>query len=152
MVIINPQKCHYIFPRGCPCTNTDTHNCFMAQFPGLSRSAGARRDLLPDFVVQGKITEADTPTIQLGATPSGLISDPPPTSPPFLRRMPFLHKPFQFILDWDRHQICWLAYPVAWYGLYRLTWKLAQTVLVLLWVHQTWKQLIRTLTNNNGCG
>jgi len=26
--------------------------------------------------VQGKITEADTPTIRLGATPSRLISDP----------------------------------------------------------------------------
>jgi len=33
------------------------------------------------FMVQGKITEADTPTIRLGATPSGLISDPPPSSP-----------------------------------------------------------------------
>jgi len=55
----------------------------MAQFPGLSRSAGARRDLFPDLVVQGKITEADTPTIRLDATPSGLISDPPPTSPNF---------------------------------------------------------------------
>jgi len=33
-------------------------------------------------VVQGKITEADTPTIQMGATPSGPISDPPPTSTP----------------------------------------------------------------------
>jgi len=32
-------------------------------------------------MVQGKITEADTTTIQLGATPSGLISDPPPSSP-----------------------------------------------------------------------
>ena len=33
--------------------------------------------------MQGKITEADTPTIRLGATPSGLISDPPPSSPIF---------------------------------------------------------------------
>jgi len=33
--------------------------------------------------VQGKITEADTPTIGLGAIPSGLISDPPPSSPIF---------------------------------------------------------------------
>jgi len=31
-------------------------------------------------MVQGKITEADTPTIRLGATPPGLISDPPPSS------------------------------------------------------------------------
>jgi len=34
--------------------------------------------------------------------------------PPFLRRMPFLLQPSQFILAWNRHQICWLAYPVAW--------------------------------------
>ena len=33
--------------------------------------------------MQGKITEVDTPTNQLGATPSRLISDPPPSSPIF---------------------------------------------------------------------
>jgi len=33
--------------------------------------------------VQGKISQADTSTIWLGATPSGLISDPPPSSPIF---------------------------------------------------------------------
>jgi len=27
--------------------------------------------------------------------------------------MPFLAQPSQFILAWDRHQICWLAYQVA---------------------------------------
>jgi len=32
-------------------------------------------------MVQGKITEADIPTIRLGATPSGLISDPPQSHP-----------------------------------------------------------------------
>ena len=41
---------------------------------------------------------------------------PSPSSPHFLRQMPFLLQPSQFILAWDRHQICWLAYPaVAWY-------------------------------------
>jgi len=39
---------------------------------------------LLDFMVQGKITEADTLTICLGATPSGLISDPSPSSPIFM--------------------------------------------------------------------
>jgi len=34
------------------------------------------------FMVQGKITEADTPTIRMGATPSGLINDLPPAPPP----------------------------------------------------------------------
>jgi len=33
-------------------------------------------------MVQGKIKVAETPTIWLGNTPSGLISDPPPSSPP----------------------------------------------------------------------
>jgi len=33
---------------------------------------------------------------------------------PFLCRMPFLPQPSHFILACDRHQICWLAYPVAW--------------------------------------
>jgi len=40
----------------------------------------------------------------------------PPTSiipPPFLRQIPFLPQPSHFILAWDRHQICWIAYPVA---------------------------------------
>ena len=35
-------------------------------------------------MVQGKITEADTLTIWLGATPTGLISGPPPSSPIFM--------------------------------------------------------------------
>jgi len=34
-------------------------------------------------MVQGDIPEADTQTIWLGANPSGLISDPPPSSPIF---------------------------------------------------------------------
>ena len=51
-------------------------------FQELPGWAGARRNLL-HFVVQGKITEADTLTTQVGATPSGLISDPPPSSPYF---------------------------------------------------------------------
>jgi len=36
------------------------------------------------FMVQGKITEADTLTIRMGATQSGLISDSPPSSPIFM--------------------------------------------------------------------
>jgi len=34
-----------------------------------------------------------------------------------LNAIPFLPHCSQFILAWDRHQKCWLAYPVAW-----LTW------------------------------
>jgi len=34
------------------------------------------------------------------------------------RLMPFLPQPSHFILAWDRHQICWLTYPVAWLYIY----------------------------------
>jgi len=61
-------------------THTHTHNCFTAFFSGTTRMS---RCLLLHFIVQGKITKADTPTIQLGVTPSGLISDRPPSSPHF---------------------------------------------------------------------
>jgi len=38
---------------------------------------------LLDFIVQGKITEADAPTIRLDATQSRLSVPPPPSSPIF---------------------------------------------------------------------
>jgi len=44
-------------------------------------SITARR--LLDYVMQGKITEADSPTIHLDATPSGLSVPPPPSPRPF---------------------------------------------------------------------
>ena len=65
------------------------HNRFTALFPGPPGWAGARRELL-DFMVQGRLTEADTLTIWLGATSSGLTSaylHHPPTF--FTGRMPF---------------------------------------------------------------
>ena len=77
--------------------------------PGWSRKKGRKtvvvyevipkeiKVLLPynALLVQGKITEADIPTIQLGATatPSGLISDPPPSSPHFYARCPSCRNP-----------------------------------------------------------
>jgi len=65
-------------------THTHTHTQpFYAPLSGLPGWAGARRNLLLDFLVQGEISEADTPTVWLGATPSGLTSDPPPSSPIF---------------------------------------------------------------------
>ena len=58
----------------------NTHNHFTALFPGLPGWTGVRRNLLLDFMLQGGISEADTPTMRLGATTSGLISDPRPSS------------------------------------------------------------------------
>ena len=69
-------------------THTQTHNHFTVIFPGLPGSARARRKNFWTFMVQGRITEADTPTIRLGATPSGLISDAPPSFHHFYSRCP----------------------------------------------------------------
>jgi len=67
-------------------------------------------------MVQRRITEVDTLTVQLGATPSELVSDPPPSSPYFYAGCPF-------ILAWDRDRnmldcispwlglLPWLGYP-----------------------------------------
>ena len=60
--------------------------------------------------------------------------------------------PFQFILAWDRQEICWRAYPVAWKGcnepLKQLTSIQASTVILL-------GQLLRvdliTLEGENVC-
>jgi len=72
--------------------NTHTQP-FYNHFLGLCRWASARRRNLLDFMVQGKITEADTPTIWLGATPPGLISDAPPSSPHFYAGCPSCRNP-----------------------------------------------------------
>jgi len=54
------------------------------------------------FVEQGKIMEAEAPTVLMDATPTKPTA--PPTHPPILRRMPFLpHNHSQLILAWDRH-------------------------------------------------
>jgi len=63
------------FSRTLNLTQSIKHNRFTALFPGPPAWAGARRELL-DFVVwcKGRLTEADTQTIRLGATPSRLTS------------------------------------------------------------------------------
>ena len=58
--LISSMVCH------CILTNTHTHNCCTALFPGATGWVGARSELL-DFVVQGKINRGRH-TIQLGAT------------------------------------------------------------------------------------
>jgi len=64
------------------------------------------------------ITQADAPTIRVDCHPIQTKWCPHLCIPTILRRMPFLAQPSQFILVWDRHQICWLAYLVEW-----LNWK-----------------------------
>ena len=83
LVLMPNQQCQSTEGIMTSCSNHHPphHNRFTALFPAPTGTAGARRKLLLDFMVQGKITKADTPTIWLGATPSGLISDPPPSIP-----------------------------------------------------------------------
>jgi len=130
--ILNPwlEKCHIrltqstalltFFPTTVMCTRCH----FMALCLGLPGWASTRTDIHPltpknvgmwdrclsSFWILrgvGKI-EASAPTIRLDATPSGPSMPPPPSSPPVLCRMSFLPQPSQFILAWDRHQICWM--------------------------------------------
>jgi len=61
-----------------------TRTTVSRSFSGTTRVSPCQKNLLLDFMVQQKITEADTLTIRLGAAPSGLISDPPPSSPIFM--------------------------------------------------------------------
>jgi len=54
-----------------------THNHYTALFPGLPGWASANSSGF--YGAREENREADTPTTRLGATPSGLISDPPPS-------------------------------------------------------------------------
>jgi len=64
------------------------------------------------FMVQGEITEAENRgrhTDHPGGRHSIWTKQwPISIIPPFLRWMPFLSQASNFILAWDRHQICWL--------------------------------------------
>ena len=99
----------------------------MAHCPGLPGWADNRKKHSPththkeeeahhllDFMLQGKITEAGTPTIHLDATPSRLSVPPLPSSPHSYTECPFCHNPPN--LSWLGTGIkqCWLGYLVAW--------------------------------------
>jgi len=62
--------------------HTLIHTTFYGPFPELPGWADVRRNLL-DFMVHGKMSEAHTPAIRMGATPSGLNSSLPLSSTHF---------------------------------------------------------------------
>jgi len=74
-------------------THKHTHTPFFRDHPHKP----VPKEIFWNFMVQGKITEADTLTIWLGAAPSELISGPPPPSPIFMPDA-FLSQPSHFIL------------------------------------------------------
>jgi len=59
------------------------HNRFTALFRDYPGEPVPEEILFWTSRCRGRLTEADTLKIQLGATPSRLISDPPPSSPYF---------------------------------------------------------------------
>jgi len=91
-------------------THTHTHNRFTDRFLALPGWEDAQQ-ILWVSMVQGKITEADTPTRVDGRHSIQTIQQPTSIIPPYLRRMPFLPQLSHCILTWDRHQICYLEYP-----------------------------------------
>ena len=50
--------------------HANTHDRFYGPFSGTTRVSLCQKKFFWTFMVQEEITEADTPTIQLGATPS----------------------------------------------------------------------------------
>jgi len=81
-------------------TTEHTHIPFMALFQDYSGEPVPEDIFFWTFIVQGKITEADTPTSRLGAIPSGLRSDPPPSSPHFYAGYPFFRCATLPTLSW----------------------------------------------------
>jgi len=43
--------------------------------------------------------------------------------PTIFTRVPFLPQPSQFILAWDRHEVCWVVYLVAWFTFASVLWR-----------------------------
>jgi len=93
-------------------THTHKDNRFTALFPGLPGWAGARRNLL-DFIGAREDNKVRQRQRQLAGRHSILTNQQPILHHPYVYAgFPSCRNP-QFILPWDRHQICWLAYPVA---------------------------------------
>ena len=81
----------------CILSTTHTQPCY-GPFYGLFGASGDNK--------------ADTPTVQLGATPSGLIIDPPVSSPIFTLDAPLAAT--LPIYPGLGQVPSWLAYPVSW--------------------------------------
>jgi len=94
-------------------THTHSHHRFSALFPGPRGWAAARRKLLLDFYGAREDNRGRHIDHPAGRYSVRINQRPPPSSPPFLRHMPFLSQPSHFILAWDRHQICWLCIPCS---------------------------------------
>jgi len=68
--------------------HTHTPTTILWPFSGTNRVSRWQKKCSCGLYGAREITEADTPTIRLGASASGLISYPPPSSPHFHARCP----------------------------------------------------------------
>ena len=121
--------------------------------PGLPGWASTRRNIHPlmwgrprgdtrhlGFMVQGEDNRGRRTNNPAERYPIRIIKAQRPSSPPFLCCMPFLPQPSQFILAWDRHEVCWVAYLVAWWlpTMKRLINYFNKTKLVLIGTVSRW--------------
>ena len=95
------------------------YNHFMALWimSGTTRVSRYQKVHFANFCIfwcKMKITQADAPTIRMDCHLIQTNGAPISAIPTILCRITFLLQPSRFILAWDRHQICWLAYLVAW--------------------------------------
>jgi len=100
-----------------PTHHPDHHTSFISFFhlPRIPNNHHFPTIIFWILMVQGKITEVDTATVQLGATPSELISEPSPSSPHFCAGCPSCRNPPNLSWLGTGTGICWIAYPVAWF-------------------------------------
>jgi len=100
-----------------PTHHPDHHPTFISFFhlPRIPNNHTFSNHYLPDFNgarEDNRGRYSDSPTghhsLRTNQRATSII-------PPFLRRMPFLPQPSQFILAWTGTGICWIAYPVAWF-------------------------------------
>jgi len=68
------------------------------------------------FVEQGKIMEAEEPTVRVGATPSEQMAPHPYNPSHFYTGCPSCRNPPNLSWLGTGTDLCWLAYPVAWFA------------------------------------
>jgi len=95
--------------------------------PGLSGWAGTKREpthtwnvlwesvIILDFMRRGEDNRGKCTDNLVGCHLIRPSMSPPPSSTQFYAECPSYHNPPFFILAWDRHQICWIAYLEAWF-------------------------------------
>jgi len=80
---------------------SNRHSHFTTLFPGPPGWAGARKKLILDFMVLGRITRGRHTDSPGGRHSIRTNQQSTSINPPFLRWMPFLPQPSKFFLAWN---------------------------------------------------